>query len=369
MSTTEARGGALPLPFSKDLWQSLQTQTRDILLYGMGNGADKLLAVCEKKGIRVSGIFASDGFVRGHSFHGMRVMSYSEVQSIYPKDGCVILLAFGSSRPEVMALFDTVAARYPLFVPDLPVCGDNLFDAEFFAKNREKFEAARALFANDDSRALFDLVLQCKYEGAHALFSKAVSKKTPWELLEGRTVSAMMDLGAYNGDSAREAMSLHPELNFILAAEPDRRNFRKLSDWAANGTGNCKIECHQVAVCDTCGEAAFDSSGNRNAGLCTGRADAVVTTATPDALLNGRHVDYVKYDVEGAERAALCGTAETIKQHRPALRVACYHRSEDLFDLPLLLATLCENYDFHLARTKGFPAWDLDLIAIPNKKD
>ena len=63
MSTTEARGGALPLPFSKDLWQSLQTQTRDIRLYGMGNGADKLLAVCGKKGIRISGIFASDGFV------------------------------------------------------------------------------------------------------------------------------------------------------------------------------------------------------------------------------------------------------------------------------------------------------------------
>ena len=86
------------LLFSRDLWQILQAETRDILLYGMGNGADKLLAVCERKGVSVKGIFASDGFVRGHSFHGMRVMSYSEVKALYPENGCVILLAFGTPK-------------------------------------------------------------------------------------------------------------------------------------------------------------------------------------------------------------------------------------------------------------------------------
>ncbi len=353
------------LLFSRDLWQCLQGEKRDILLYGMGNGADKLLAVCEQKNIPVKGIFASDGFVRGHSFHGMRVMPYSEVESIYPQNGCVILLAFGSSRPEVMTLFDRVAARYPLFVPDLPVCGENLFDAAFFAQNCEKFEKARALFCDEASRTLFDLVLQCKYEAVHALFDRATSERGAWDILPAARITAMADLGAYNGDTAREAMQKCPHLDFVLAVEPDRRNFRKLSDWAANGTGNCVVECHQVAISDTRGEAAFDSSGNRNAGLCTGRADATVQTDTLDGLLKGRRVDYVKFDVEGAEHAALCGARETIRTHRPALRVACYHRSEDLFDLPLLLSEICENYALHLVRTRGYPAWDLDIVAIP----
>jgi len=353
------------LLFSRDLWQCLQEQKRDILLYGMGNGADKLLAVCEEKGIRVSGIFASDGFVRGHSFHGMRVMAYSEVESIYPPNGCVVLLAFGSSRPEVMALFDRVAARYPLYVPDLPVCGENLFDAAFFAQYRERLEEARELFCDEASLTLFDLVLRCKYEAAHALFDQAVSEKEAWDILPTARITAMADLGAYNGDTAREAMQKCPELRFVLAVEPDRRNFRKLSDWAANGADKCTVECHQVAISDTCGEAAFDASGNRNAGLCTGRADGTVQTATLDHLLQERRVDYIKFDVEGAEHAALLGAAQTIRTHRPALRVACYHRSEDLFDLPLLLSTLCENYNFHLVRSKGYPCWDLDILAIP----
>jgi FkbM family methyltransferase len=331
----------------------------------MGNGADKILAVCERYGIAVQDFFASDGFVRGHSFHGMRVMSYSEVESIYPPDGCVVLLAFGSSRPEVMALFDRVAARYPLFVPDLPVCGENLFDAAFFARNCENFEKARALFSDEDSRTLFDLVLRCKYEAAHALFDRATSKCEAWDLLPAKHITAMADLGAYNGDTAREAMEKCPELAFVLAVEPDRRNFRKLSDWAANGTENCVIECHGVAISNTRGEAAFDASGNRNAGLCTGRTDATVATDTLDNLLGGRPIDYVKFDVEGAEHAALLGAAQSIRTHRPALRVAAYHRSEDLFDLPLLLAELCPDYDFHLVRTRGYPAWDLDIVAIP----
>ena len=356
------------LLFSRDLWSALQEETRDILLYGMGNGADKLLAVCEQRGIQVKGVFASDGFVRGHSFHGMRVMPYSEVEGIYPPGECVVLLAFGSSRPEVMALFDRVAARYPLYVPDLPVCGENLFDAAFFAQNRDKFESARALFADEASRTLFDLVLRCKYEAAHALFDRATSEKEAWELLPATHFTVMADLGAYNGDTAREAMGKCPALSFVLAVEPDRRNFRKLSEWAATDTGKCTVECHRVAISDRCGEAAFDASGNRNAGLCTGRANGTVQTATLDALLQGRRVDYIKFDVEGAEHPALLGAADTIRTHRPALRVAAYHRSEDLFDLPLLLDTLCKDYALYLVRTRGYPAWDLDIVAIPQKQ-
>ena len=48
-----------------DLWRYLKIasdQNRPILLYGMGNGADKILAVCEKYEITVRDCFASDGF-------------------------------------------------------------------------------------------------------------------------------------------------------------------------------------------------------------------------------------------------------------------------------------------------------------------
>ena len=66
-----------------DLWTYLANTAKPIVMYGMGNGADKILKVCDEKGIEIKDFFASDGFVRGHSFHGKRVLSYTATTGGY----------------------------------------------------------------------------------------------------------------------------------------------------------------------------------------------------------------------------------------------------------------------------------------------
>ena len=63
----------------RDMWQTLASANKPIVMYGMGNGADKILAVFAKYGIEVADFFASDGFVRHQLFHGKTVMSYAEI--------------------------------------------------------------------------------------------------------------------------------------------------------------------------------------------------------------------------------------------------------------------------------------------------
>ena len=70
-------------PCIADLWDRLAAEKRPIVVYGMGNGADKLFERLEKYGVTPSDIFASDGFVRGHSYRGMRVLSFSEIKEKY----------------------------------------------------------------------------------------------------------------------------------------------------------------------------------------------------------------------------------------------------------------------------------------------
>ena len=82
----------------KDLWNYLKSQKKkSIVMYGMGNGADKILDVCDSYGITVCDFFASDGFVRGHAFHGKVVLSYSEIKEKYGADNIIVLLSFASS--------------------------------------------------------------------------------------------------------------------------------------------------------------------------------------------------------------------------------------------------------------------------------
>ena len=51
-------------PATSDMWLELKKLNKPIVVYGMGNGADKLFSRLERYGVTPSDIFASDGFVR-----------------------------------------------------------------------------------------------------------------------------------------------------------------------------------------------------------------------------------------------------------------------------------------------------------------
>ena len=76
-----------------DLWQYLAASEKVKVMYGMGNGADKILSICAERGIEIADFFASDGFVRGHSFHGKVVLSYSEIKEKYGAENIIVLLS------------------------------------------------------------------------------------------------------------------------------------------------------------------------------------------------------------------------------------------------------------------------------------
>jgi hypothetical protein len=84
--------------FKCDIWTHLQKTDKPILIYGMGNGADKIIRNFERFGIEYKDVFASDGFVRGHTYRGKTVISYSDACQKYGND-FIIVLSFGSRRP------------------------------------------------------------------------------------------------------------------------------------------------------------------------------------------------------------------------------------------------------------------------------
>ena len=353
-----------------DLWEYLAAQKeKSIVMYGMGNGADKILDVCRLYGIEIADFFASDGFVRGHSFHGKKVLSYSEAKEKYGADKMIVLLSFASALPSVLELIYKVADECELYAPDVPVCGGTLFCREFFEKNKEKIDKARDLFADDTSKAIFDNVIKYKLSGDIRYLRDAESEKDEvyLDLLCAENIEVAIDAGAYNGDTARELSLYAQRLKKIYALEPDRRNFRKLSEYAENENRFEVIPLKSAAWSEKA-TLSYDASGNRNAGLNTGAKKTVEVDAVAIDTLTNERIDYIKYDVEGAEKEALLGSANVIKSHKPALLVSAYHRSEDIFELPLLLNSLEPSYKLYLRRYPYVPAWDLNLIATPEEK-
>lgn len=357
----------------KELWKSLAQSNKTVVLYGMGNGADKILDVCDAKGITVSGVFASDGFSRGNLFHGMPVMTWDAVKERWGAENVIVLLSFGTSRPEVLENILRIHAEAELYVPDVPAFGDTLFDGAFFDAHRGELAAARALLSDEESRRIFDLVLEYKLTGSLSCLLKARnSEDEVWNgLVHPASITSAADLGAYNGDSVRELIERSGgTVREIFAMEPDARNYKKLSEYAAGETRARVTAVHAGAWSEET-TLTFEKSGNRNASFDRNRSQILAArpaklceiAAEPlDAVLGGRRVDYIKYDVEGSEREAIFGSCQTIEKYAPTLLVSLYHRSEDIFALPLLLHSQFPNYNaFYLRRFGGVPAWDLNL--------
>lgn len=348
-----------------DLWNYLKSTDKPILMYGMGNGADKILAICEKYGIEVADFFASDGFVRGHSFHGKVVLSYSQAKEIY--GSFIVLLSFASSLKEVIDTIKTVAAEQELYAPDVPVFGDNLFNMEFFEAHFEEFEAAYSLLEDDRSKFVFENIINYKLSGKTNYIFLCDDDETEVTnaLLKPCEIKRYADLGAYNGDTVRRLMELGCALEEVVALEPDRRNFKKLYEWA-QGIDRPKISAYKLGAWSHKDTLFFDGSGNRNANLCAegGKRLTEVEVDALDSIALELAPDYIKYDVEGSEYEALMGSAGIISKYSPKLLVSLYHRSEDMYKLPLLVKRLDPDYKLYLRKLRYIPAWDLNLYAV-----
>ncbi len=353
-------------PATRDVWDILREETRPLVVYGMGNGADKLLDACTARGIEIADFMASDGFVRGQLFHGKQVLSLAAVKEKY--EDFVLVLAFASSRPEVLEMLYRMAETYPLVMPDLPVVGRTCFDKEFYNARYTDFARIAATFRDPLSCNLYAAVLQYRMTGDIRILRDACTDVTETEaLLRLSDVETYLDLGAYRGDTLAEVMTVSKHLRHAVCVEPDRRTYAKLAAYAET-LPNVDVHCVHAAVGDASGEAKFSASGNRNSSLIGASYESrteVVDVVTVDALCETFTPDHIKYDVEGAEMPAIHGSALTIRRSKPRILLSLYHRPEDMIDLVDALLEICPDYDLYLRRPACVPAWELNLIAIP----
>ena len=361
---------------TRDLWEYLKETDKTVVLYGMGNGADKILAVCADRGISVGGVFASDGFARGNLFHGMPVRTWAETKAQYGAENLIVLLSFGTSRPEVLENILRIRAEAELYAPDVPAFGDTLFTRSFYEAHIEEFTAARALLSDDESRRIFDNVLSYKLTGdiSYLLDAESDEDEIFKTIIRPTKIRTAADLGAYNGDTVRQLLDRgEGNIDTVWAMEPDARNYKKLEIYAESEVRARVIPVNAGAWNEET-TLFFDKSGNRNASFEKNRSQSLsdrpikiseVKALPLDSVLEGARVDYIKYDVEGSEREALNGSIQTLKQHAPTLLVSLYHRSEDLFALPLHIKAIAPHYQgFYLRRLRGIPAWDLNLYVM-----
>lgn len=356
-------------PVVEDMWDRIAAESRPIAIYGMGNGADKLFERLEKYGKRPDAVFASDGFVRGHSFRGYKVVSLSDVIGTY--GDFIILLSFASGRGDVIEMIRDLNGRFDMYVPDMPVAGDAYFDKDFYNANYQQISMAYESLADEESRSAFASILNYKLTGRIKYLFDCYSDTADMYSLLRENVETAVDAGAYNGDTVRELIQYRPGVKKIYAIEPDSRNYKKLLKYVNEGNPDCSVNPINAAAYSENSEGSFSGSGNRNSSISSTvsheRREENISLVRIDGI-SGESVDYIKYDVEGAELEALIGSSEAIEKYQPDLLISVYHRSEDIFKIVNYTSQNYPFYSLYIRRTLCFPAWEIALIAVADNQ-
>ena len=341
------------------VWEFLQKTKEPIIMYGTGNGADKVFEVFEELNIEVSGVTASDTFVRERYFHNFRVTPISEFLKKYEK--FIVIITFGSSRPEVIENIKEIAKKQTVLVPCVPVIGNEIFDRCFLEENEEKLNKAYSLLADEKSKEVFKNYVNFQFSGKLKYLFRMESDITDAfnDYLQLNENESFIDIGAYRGDTVEQFLKFtNGKYNNILALEPDHKTFKKLVE---NCKGLKNLEAINGAVTNFDGVVEFTNVAGRQSTIGSG---IEIPAFTLNKLAENFTPTYIKIDAEGAEIDILNGGEKIISEFKPKIKIATYHKNRDIFEIPILLNKLNKNYKIYMCHHPYIPAWDTDFYCV-----
>jgi FkbM family methyltransferase len=348
----------------ENVWDFLKKAQLPIILYGMGNGADMVIEKLNSVGVAPSDIFASDAFVRGHSFRGYKIMKYSEIEEKY--NNFIIVMCFAVHDKETLNKVKAMSEKHILVAPNVPIVDDGVFCREFIEEHDADFDKAFDLLSDDFSRKSYIDILNFKVSGKVKYLFECEKEKneiySDFLNVDGNEI--LMDLGAYDADTVMEFTdAVDNKYRKIYAVEADEKNFKKLE---ANTKNIKNIELYNLAAWDKKETLLFEKKKGRNSKLSQ-NGTVEVQADSVDNILDGREITLLKMDIEGSEEKALDGAYKTIIKYKPKLYICAYHRNSDMFLLPLKINELDKNYKIYFCHHPYIPAWESNFYCILKK--
>jgi FkbM family methyltransferase len=173
----------------------------------------------------------------------------------------------------------------------------------------------------------------------------------PAELYPLLPNEVFVDCGAYDGDSLRKFVERQgPAFGQFVAFEPDPANFSKLQAYVDSLPQAIreKVVVRQAAV-GACGSAKvhFAATGGVDARVADSGELEIDCLCLDEALANDTPT-LIKMDIEGFELEALAGSRQVIARAHPILAICAYHLPNHLWQVPLYLSNLSDNYRLFL---------------------
>ena len=185
-------------------------------------------------------------------------------------------------------------------------------------------------------------------------------------IFEVKNDAVVFDIGAFKGDTAYFFSKKCSNKARIYAFEPDENNYKVLLKIKEKYKLN-NVITKNILLSNAEKEIDFISMIENTPTI---KKNAITIDKFVEEN-NIEKIDYIKMDVEGAERNILEGAIKTIKKFKPSLAIAIYHGGklfmEDFYNIPIFIKNIInEDYEYYI---RTFHPAGLETILFCKPKD
>lgn len=231
---------------------------------------------------------------------------------------------------------------------NLPSCSD----VYLMEENEENLEKVYSMMADEYSKDVLKKLIYFRLLDDTIRIPTEPQDRQYFEynFYPKRKDEVFVDCGAYNGISLKAFLKENQnQFESYYGIEPDEENYKKLKEYVETLPKNIRerIILDKTAVYDRQGmltlyELKGPGSFISNIGKAEVKAEKI------DTILEHERATYIKMNIEGSELPALHGARQTIEEYKPRLAIAGYHKTWDLWEIPLLIHDMCSDYKLYL---------------------
>lgn len=347
-----------------------------IVLYGAGRGGEYIHELLGRLRPDIEVLGFVDGFKSGNR-NGIPIWSIEDFGTSPPTHNLIVISSIYWQEIETTVRQRLPGYRYSIIHPDI-VSDRWMFSLQEREKYADAINQVSTLLSSPADRELFRMVIESRTEetgNALDLFAYYMKKSTsaPRQYLEHiryDVIETVIEGGVCDGGDTLEFLRCFPNLTKLYGFEPFPDAFRRsiLSSYLEKEKAVTILPhalWHEKKALHLHPASNGASTVTDSSPISANHVDGL---PLDDFVLEKKitKVDFIKMDIEGAEKKALHGMTQTLIDHRPQLAICIYHNKMDFIEIPLFLDRVLDHYHLHLGHYS--PSFsETVLYAIPRE--
>ena len=359
----------------KTLFEDIKVRTladlrsyKKIILWGAGFAFDATVDLIGRDNIIA--VFDSNKEKWGKTIYGFEIQNPSESLNKIYDDDTAIMISTNGYQYEIanMLVDDWRINRKSIYCNSNYITEEYRYLPELIMASQDKIEKVVNMLSDEASRKYYiNFLKACLSRSPFFYEPNPNSLKGSYEYICENNVfrvnpgDIIIDCGAYDGDTARLYRSMTNNKCKVYCFEPVRANYEAMKQWVLNekiedvipiNAGVGKYD-HIEQVYSTEEKTTKGAVGNNRFGA----DNPVISTIDVKALdsVISEKIDFIKMDIEGAEMDALNGAEKIIKESHPRMLLSAYHKTSDMWEIPLYISQIYSDYTIYLGHQEHAP--------------